>query len=158
VTFAPVSLERLIDSPLLAGEFYRVLPLASAWQAELDITGDSQAAVDNADDAHAVSLFGKLIDQDRTMFGFRHWATLHLLVSQSEARSSTAWSTKIRRTRQLATPGFPRRINWKGSDGSSLPMNNRTPGTASTGARRSCTRSPTTRAPSGRHCFGCMRG
>jgi predicted metalloprotease with PDZ domain len=86
VTFAPVSLERLIDSPVLAGEFYRVLPLASAWPAELDITGDSQAAVDNADDAHAVSLFGKLIDQDQAMFGFRHWRTLHLLVSQSEAR------------------------------------------------------------------------
>jgi predicted metalloprotease with PDZ domain len=86
VNFAPVSLERLIDSPVLAGEFFRVAPLASTWPAELDITGDSQAAVDKADDAHAVSLFGKLIDQDRAMFGFRHWQTLHLLVSQSEAR------------------------------------------------------------------------
>jgi len=86
VNFAPVSLERLIDSPVLAGEFLRVVSLAAAWPAELDITGDSQAAVDKADDAHAVSLFGKLIDQDRAMFGFRHWQTLHLLVSQSEAR------------------------------------------------------------------------
>jgi predicted metalloprotease with PDZ domain len=86
VNFAPVSLERLIDSPVLAGEFLRVVPLASTWQAELDITGDSQAAVDKADDAHAVTLFSKLIDQDRAMFGFRHWQTLHLLVSQSEAR------------------------------------------------------------------------
>src|ERR1700686_1159014 len=64
VNFAPVSLERLIDSPVLAGEFYRALPLASSWPAELDLTGDSQAAVDKADDAHAVALFGKLIDQD----------------------------------------------------------------------------------------------
>ena len=86
VTFAPVSLERLIDSPVLAGDFYRALPLASAWPAELDITGDSQGAVDKADDAHAVSLFSKLIDQDQAMFGFRHWQTMHLLVSQSEAR------------------------------------------------------------------------
>jgi predicted metalloprotease with PDZ domain len=86
VDFAPVSLERLIDSPVLAGEFLRVVPLASSWPAELDITGDSQAAVDKADDAHAVTLFSKLIDQDRAMFGFRHWQTLHLLVSQSEAR------------------------------------------------------------------------
>jgi len=86
LNFAPVSLERLIDSPVLAGEFVRVVPLASTWPAELDITGDSQAAVDKADDAHAVSLFSKLIDQDRAMFGFRHWQTLHLLVSQSEAR------------------------------------------------------------------------
>lgn len=87
VNFAPVSLERLIDSPVLAGEFFRVLPLTSAWPAELDITGDSQAAVDKADDAQAVTLFSKLVDQDRAMFGFRHWQTLHLLVSQSAART-----------------------------------------------------------------------
>ena len=86
VTFAPVSLERLIDSPVLAGEFFRTVPLASAWPAELNITGDNQAALDKADDAQAFALFGKLVDQDRAMFGFRHWQTLHLLVSQSEAR------------------------------------------------------------------------
>jgi predicted metalloprotease with PDZ domain len=83
VNFALVSLERLIDSPVLAGDFFRAVPLASGWPAELDITGDSQAAVDTADDAHAFALFGKLVDQDRAMFGFRHWQTLHLLVSQS---------------------------------------------------------------------------
>src|SRR5258708_16222558 len=86
VNFAPVSLERLIDSPVLASEFFRVAPLASSWPAELDITGDSQAAVDKADDEHAFDLFAKLVDQDRAMFGFRHWKTLHYLVSQSAAR------------------------------------------------------------------------
>ncbi|MGA8222990.1 MAG: hypothetical protein WB780_15180 [Candidatus Acidiferrales bacterium] len=86
VNFAPISLERLIDSPVLAGEFLRVMPLASSWPAELDITGDSQAAIDRAEDAHAAAIFGKLVDQDRAMFGFRHWETLHLLVSQSDAR------------------------------------------------------------------------
>lgn len=86
VTFAPISLERLIDSPVLAGEFLRTMPLHSNWPAELDATGDSQAAVDKADDAHAVDLFSKLIDQDQAMFGFRHWKKLHILVSQSQAR------------------------------------------------------------------------
>jgi predicted metalloprotease with PDZ domain len=86
VDFAAISLERLIDSPVLAGEFFRSVALASTWPAELDITGDSQTAVDKADEAHAFALFGKLVDQDRAMFGFRHWQTLHLLVSQSEAR------------------------------------------------------------------------
>jgi predicted metalloprotease with PDZ domain len=38
VNFAPVSLERLIDSPILAGEFFRRVPLRSQWPAELDIT------------------------------------------------------------------------------------------------------------------------
>lgn len=83
INFAPLSLERLIDSPVLAGEYFRAVPLASVWPAELDITGDSQAAVDDADKAHAFELFAKLIDQDRAMFGFRHWDKMHLLVSQS---------------------------------------------------------------------------
>lgn len=86
VTFAATSLERLIDSPVLAGEFFRAVPLASKWPAELDLTGDSKSAVEKADDAHAFALFGKLIDQDQAMFGFRHWQTMHLLVSQSDAR------------------------------------------------------------------------
>ncbi len=87
VNFAPVSLERLIDSPVLAGEFFRAVPLATDWPAELDITGDSQAALDTADDAHAFTLFAKLVDQDRAMFGFRHWQTFHFLVLQSDARA-----------------------------------------------------------------------
>jgi predicted metalloprotease with PDZ domain len=86
VNFAPISLERLIDSPVLAGEFLRALPLNSGWPAELDVTGDTQAAVDSVDDAHAVDLFTKLVDQDRAMFGFKHWEKLHLLISQSSAR------------------------------------------------------------------------
>lgn len=86
VNFAPLSLERLIDSPVLAGEFFRAVPLTAAWPAELDIAGDNQAAVDKVDDAHAVTLFSNLIDQDRAMFGFRHWQKMHLLVSQSDAR------------------------------------------------------------------------
>jgi predicted metalloprotease with PDZ domain len=76
VTFAATSLERLIDSPVLAGEFFRAVPLASKWPAELDLTGDSQSAVDKADDVHSFALFGKLIDQDQAMFGFRHWQTI----------------------------------------------------------------------------------
>jgi predicted metalloprotease with PDZ domain len=86
VNFGALSLERLIDSPVLAGEFFRSVRLESEWPAQLDITGDSAAAVDKADEAHAFSLFGKLVDQDRAMFGFRHWHTLHILVSQSDAR------------------------------------------------------------------------
>jgi predicted metalloprotease with PDZ domain len=82
VKFAPLSLERLIDSPILASDFFRAVPLASVWPAELDITGNSQESVDKADDEHAVTLFAKLVDQDRAMFGFRHWDTLHLLVAQ----------------------------------------------------------------------------
>jgi predicted metalloprotease with PDZ domain len=86
VNFAPVSLERLIDSPVLGSEFLRTFPLSSSWPAELDVSGDSQASLDKADDAHAVDLFRKLIEQDRAMFGYRHWEKMYFLVSQSAAR------------------------------------------------------------------------
>jgi predicted metalloprotease with PDZ domain len=84
--FAPLSLERLIDSPVLAGEFFRSIPLAASWPAVLDITGDSENSIEKANEARAVEIFGTLIDQDRAMFGFRHFETMHLLVSQSRAR------------------------------------------------------------------------
>lgn len=93
VAFAPVSLERLIDSPVLAGEFLRSEKLTSQWPAMLHVTGDSAAAVekaveragDTAGGANAVRIFSKLVDEDRAMFGFRHFETLHILVSQSDA-------------------------------------------------------------------------
>lgn len=93
VAFAPVSLERLIDSPVLAGEFLRSEKLTSQWPAMLHVTGDSAAAVekaveragDTAGGANAVQIFSKLVDEDRAMFGFRHFETLHILVSQSDA-------------------------------------------------------------------------
>jgi predicted metalloprotease with PDZ domain len=85
IDFAPLSIERLIDSPVLAGEYFRAVQLHSFWPAELDVTGDTQQAVDDADKAHAFELLSKLIDQDRAMFGYRHWRKMHLLVSQSDS-------------------------------------------------------------------------
>ena len=85
VNFSPVSLERLIDSPVLAGQFFLAVQLKSSWPAELDLTCDSQACLDNWDKAQAFELFSRLVDQDRAMFGFRHWDKLHLLISQNNA-------------------------------------------------------------------------
>jgi predicted metalloprotease with PDZ domain len=118
VTFAATSLERLIDSPVLAGEFFRSVPLASKWPAELDFTGDSKSAIDKADDAHAFAIFAKLIDQDQAMFGFRHWQTMHFLVSQSDARPydglehedspyDAIGDAGLSKTDELARFGFP---------------------------------------------------
>ena len=134
-----------------------MVPLASEWPAELDITGDSQAAVDKADDAHAVTLFGKLVDQDRAMFGFRHWQTMHILVSQSEGRPFDGLEHEDSLTTELETPAFPRKINWKNTARGFWPTNSHTPGTASIGARRSCIRSPTIKGRSGLRCSGYMR-
>ena len=157
VNFAPVSLERLIDSPVLAGEFFRAVPLASTWPAELDMTGDSQAAVDKADDEHAVTTFGKLVDQDRAMFGFRHWQTLHLLVSQSEGRPFDGLEHEDSPYNGVGDAGLSKKDQLEKFGGCCSPTNNRTPGTASTGARQSCTRGPTIRVRSELRYFGCMK-
>src|SRR5262249_1292953 len=85
IRYAPLSLERLIDSPPVASEFWRSVPLTASWPAILHVAGDSQSAVDRADDAHAFRIFSNLVDQDRAMFGFRHWETMHVLVAQSGA-------------------------------------------------------------------------
>ncbi len=82
--YAPVTLERLVDSPVLAGRFYRSVPLASQWPAELDVTGDDAASVGDGANARAFGLFAKLVDQDRALFGYRHFERLHILVSQSD--------------------------------------------------------------------------
>ncbi len=157
VNYEPVSLERLIDSPVLAGEFYRAVPLASTWPAELNITGDSQAAVDKADDAHAFALFGKLVDQDRAMFGFRHWQTLHLLVSQSAAVPFDGLEHEDSPYNAVGDAALSKKMNWRSSVGRFSLTSSRTPGTASIGVRQSFIRSPTTRALNGRRCSGCMR-
>jgi len=83
IVYAPTSLERLIDSPVLAAEFLRSVPLMASWPAVLHVAGDSQSAIDKADEAQAFRIFANLIEQDRAMFGFRHWQTMHLLVAQS---------------------------------------------------------------------------
>src|SRR5713101_2265444 len=46
VDFAPVSLERLVDSPVLAGEYFLVIPLAVNPPNEIDIAADNQADLD----------------------------------------------------------------------------------------------------------------
>jgi predicted metalloprotease with PDZ domain len=43
VDFEPVSLERLVDSPVLAGEYFLVIPLAANPSNEIDIAADNPA-------------------------------------------------------------------------------------------------------------------
>ncbi|HZT60483.1 MAG TPA: hypothetical protein VFA21_17905, partial [Pyrinomonadaceae bacterium] len=47
INFAPVSLTNLVDSPVLAGEYFRVLPLKTTKPTvEMDIAADSAAALE----------------------------------------------------------------------------------------------------------------
>src|SRR5206468_3943686 len=46
IKFKPASLTTLVDSPVIAGEYLRVVPLAENPHQEMDIAADSAAALD----------------------------------------------------------------------------------------------------------------
>ncbi len=82
ITFSSVSIERLFDSPVLAGVNLRVVPLTP--DAELDIAGDApeQPAIDDTVKTH----FRALVAQAEAVFGAHHWrAPYHFLITASDA-------------------------------------------------------------------------
>ncbi len=81
IKFHPASLTTLVDSPVIAGEYMRVVPLAGNPPQELDIAADSAADLDAP-----VDVFGhykSLTDQAFKLFGSRHFRDYHFLYSLS---------------------------------------------------------------------------
>ena len=83
-SFATVSLEQLIDSPVLAGRWFKEIPLAPEITPKhfLDIAGDgpedlqlSQEHIDN---------FAKLIRETGALYKSRHYGAYHFLVTLSD--------------------------------------------------------------------------
>jgi len=86
IDFAPVSVERLIDSPVLTGANLARFPLGAT--AELDVASDSPVApvVDKAVLAH----FTALVPQAQALFGSHHWRSpYHFLITASDTISYT---------------------------------------------------------------------
>jgi len=82
ISFAPVSIERLFDSPVLAGAHLRVLSLTP--DAELDVAGDGPGVpvVHDAVKAH----FSALVNEAQALFGAHHWRSpYHFLVTATDA-------------------------------------------------------------------------
>jgi predicted metalloprotease with PDZ domain len=84
VQFAPVSLETLVDSPVIAGAYYRSIDLSpKAIPAhELDIVADSAAALEikPEDSRH----FAHLVTETGALFGARHYRNYHFLLTLSD--------------------------------------------------------------------------
>ncbi len=82
IDFGLVTIERLFDSPLLAGANLTTVALAPA--AELDVASDSPSPVviESAVRTH----FGKLVAEAQALFGAHHWrAPYRFLVSATDA-------------------------------------------------------------------------
>jgi predicted metalloprotease with PDZ domain len=82
--FAPVSLETLVDSPVIAGRFFRSIDLTPQANPPhfLDIVADSAAALDikPADVRH----FSHLVAEADALFGARHYQRYHFLLTLSD--------------------------------------------------------------------------
>jgi len=82
--FKAVSLEQLIDSPVLAGRWFREIPLASDVTPKhfLDLAGDGPE--DIALSQEHIDEFSKLIHETGALYKSRHYGSYHFLVTLSD--------------------------------------------------------------------------
>jgi len=82
ISFDPCPLSMLIDSPVLSGRFFRVIPLADNPTQEIDIAADSEA--DLAMTAETQAGYRRLIAETGALFGSRHYRDYHFLLTLSD--------------------------------------------------------------------------
>jgi len=82
IHFSPASLTTLVDSPVITGEFLKVVPLAQDPLTEMDIAADSAAALDAP--AEVWDRYKSLVDQAQKLFGAHHYRDYHFLYTLSD--------------------------------------------------------------------------
>ncbi|MEE2659211.1 MAG: hypothetical protein VX733_11950 [Candidatus Latescibacterota bacterium] len=84
ITFEPVSLEELIDRPLICGKYYRQVELAQTDQASylLHIVADDMRDLPDTDSLFVP--FGHLALEAEAMFGRAHFDSYHFLLAVSD--------------------------------------------------------------------------
>jgi len=85
VTFKPISLDLLVDSPVIAGEYYRsvdITPPGEPIHHELDLVADSEVALEISD-ANKKQMTN-LVAESGKLFGARHYRDYHFLLTLSD--------------------------------------------------------------------------
>jgi len=82
IQFAQVSLTSLIDSPVLAGRYFRTEALGGTPAAYLHLAADSAAAL--AIPAETLAQYRKLVQEAGALFGATHYNEYHFLWTLSE--------------------------------------------------------------------------
>jgi predicted metalloprotease with PDZ domain len=82
IKFATVSLTTLVDSPVITGEFLKVVPLAQDPVTEMDIAADSAAALEAP--AEVWDHYKHLVEQAQKLFGAHHYRDYHFLYTLSD--------------------------------------------------------------------------
>ena len=84
-SFKPVSLERLVDSPVIAGEYYRAIDITPPGEPihhEIDMAADSEAALAMPPELKAGMI--NLVAESGKLFGARHYRDYHFLLTLSD--------------------------------------------------------------------------
>ena len=84
IRFAPVTLERLVDSPVIAGAFYRRIDLGvqDGLPHFIDAAADSAGALELSPELHRK--YRDLVVEAGRLFGARHYRDYHFLLSLSD--------------------------------------------------------------------------
>ncbi len=88
ITFKPVPFNTLVDSPVIAGRYFRkvdLTPRGSSVSRWLDMVGDDAAAIAISDTQTAD--FRHLIEQAQALFRSHHYGSYHLLLTLSDHTS-----------------------------------------------------------------------
>jgi predicted metalloprotease with PDZ domain len=85
IHFAPVPVDMLIDSPVLAGRFFKEVPLAPDVSPKhfLDMAGDGPEDLKASDDV--LKAFSQLITQADRLYKSHHYASYHFLLTLSDS-------------------------------------------------------------------------
>jgi predicted metalloprotease with PDZ domain len=82
IRFVTVSLTTLVDSPVITGEFLKVVPLAQDPLTEMDIAADSAAALEAPPEVW--DHYKNLVEQAQKLFGAHHYRDYHFLYTLSD--------------------------------------------------------------------------
>jgi predicted metalloprotease with PDZ domain len=85
VTFTPAPLDRLVDSPLIAGQYYRAIDITPPGEPihhELDLVADSEEALNLSPDNQKEMV--NLVAEAGLLFGARHYRDYHFLLTLSD--------------------------------------------------------------------------
>ncbi len=82
ISFKPVSLNTLVDSPVITGEFLKIVKLADDPPTEMDVAADSAAALEPPQEVW--DHYKNLVEQANKLFGAHHYRDYHFLFSLSD--------------------------------------------------------------------------
>jgi predicted metalloprotease with PDZ domain len=82
IDFDNVSLERLVDSPVLAGEYFRVIQLAGNPPNEIDMAADDPADLELS--TELTTTLKRIVSEATTLFGATHYNHYHFLLTLSD--------------------------------------------------------------------------